>query len=56
MKLNLIEDALPTLKKLIDIAPENQEFMRLYSEAKKIYEYNLKKEKNIFKKMLFHEK
>jgi len=51
----LIEDAISALQTLVEIAPDNQEFEKLYLEAKKIKEENFKKEKSMFRKMLFNQ-
>jgi len=52
----LIEDALSSLKTLVEIAPDNQDFKNLYLEANRIYDENRRKEKSMFKKMLFQDK
>ena len=53
LKLNLIDDAITALKTLVEVAPDNAEFKNLFLEAKNTAEQNLKKEKSIYKKMLF---
>jgi hypothetical protein len=51
--LNLIEDALSALQNLVKLAPDNQDFNNLYRQAQNMSNENLKKQKNMYKKMLF---
>ena len=54
LKLNLLEDALEALNYLVNISPENSEFKRLLEEVKNANENNLKKQKNLYRKMIFN--
>ena len=52
-KLNLLEDALDAMNHAVNIYPENLEFRKLFEDVKKANEDKLKKQKNLYKKMIF---
>lgn len=52
-KLNLFEDALDALNHAVKLYPDNMEFKKLFEDVKKSSEDKLRKQKNLYKKMLF---
>lgn len=53
LELKRFDDAINSFKKLTVLSPDNSEFSDPLKEAQLLFNQDLKKQKNIFKKMIF---
>lgn len=53
LKMRRFEEAINSFKKLVLLAPDNADFNDSLKEAQSLSDQDLKKQKSVFKKMIF---